>query len=80
MSESKFEEPTRGGRIVDFCVFTLPWFIFGAIGFYKEDPYAWCLFGMGWISMIMDVVLENRSTIAQARKEIAELKEIINNK
>lgn len=80
MSETKFEEPNRSGRFIDFCVFTLPWFIFGFIGIYKHDPDAYLFFAIGWIIMTFDAVLENRSTIAQTRKEISELKELIKNK
>lgn len=80
MSETKFEEPTRSGRFINVCFFTLPWFIFGFIGIYKHDPDAYLFFAIGWIIMTFDTVLENRSTIAQTRKEIAELKELIKNK
>lgn len=80
MSETKFEEPSRSGRVIDFCFSTLPWFIFGFIGIYKNDPHAYLFFAIGLIIMTFDVVSENRSTIAQTRKEIAELKELIKNK
>lgn len=80
MSETKFEEPTRSGRFINVCFFTLPWFIFGFIGIYKHDPDAYLFFAIGWIIMTFDTVLENRSTIAQTRKEIVELKELIKNK
>ena len=82
MSETKFEETSRSSRFIDFCFcfFTLPWFIFGGIGIYTNDPNAYIFFAIGWIIMTFDAVLENRSTIAQTRKEIAELKELIKNK
>lgn len=80
MSETKFVEPSRSGRFIDFCFFTLPWFIFGCIGIYKNDPDAYLFFVIGWVIMTFDAVLKNRSTLAQTRKEIAELKELIKNK
>lgn len=80
MSDNKFVEPTAGGRILDFIFFSGMWFILAGVCMYKGDPDAYKFFAVGLFSMLLDVVLENRSTITQARKEIAELKELIKNK
>ena len=80
MSERKFIEPTRFTRFLDFLWFSGVWFLLAAIGYYQGDPYAIRFLAFAWFTVLLNMVVENRDTLDQARKEIAELKEMIKTK